>query len=183
MAEYMFVTTFRFSTLKVALVLLGLGVIIAFALWPRGTAVVQADVNPKNAGVSTNAKRVQFLESYGWKVDSNALEVVEVTIPQTFNAVYNNYNVLQKQQGFDLSGYKGKRVKRWTYKITNYPNATDDVRANILIYNNVVIGGDVSTVALNGFMQGFAMSSNPLTGDTAQNANIAQDIFTVSSSD
>jgi len=177
----MFIKSVRVSTLKIAAVLLALGVLIAVVLWPRGQVVVQADASAKYSGISTNEKRVQFLESYGWKVDQEPVEVVEVTIPKTFNAVYNNYNAIQKKQGFDLSKYNGKRVKRWTYRITNYPGATDEVCANLLIYNNVVIGGDVSTVALNGFMQGFSKQDVQATGISPQNANITSDIFTVTS--
>jgi hypothetical protein len=176
----MFVASIKFSTIKAAAILLALGAIIAAALWTRGQVAVQADVFPKYAGIATNAKRVQFLEGYGWKVVPDPVEVVEVTIPQSFNVVYNNYNALQKAQGFNLEGYKGRRVKRWTYRITNFPGVTDEVRGNLLIFNNVVIGGDVSTVALNGFMQGLSKNSAQLTaGVTPQNSDITKDIFTV----
>jgi hypothetical protein len=32
-----------------------------------------------------------------------------------------------------------------------------NVRANLLVYNNKVVGGDVSSVALDGFMQGLSI--------------------------
>jgi hypothetical protein len=172
----MFIASVRFSALKVAAVLLALGVIIAAAFWTKSRVVVQVDATAKYSGITTNEKRVQFLGSYGWKVDENPMEVVELTIPQTFSAVYKNYNALQKKQGFDLSRYAGKRVKRWTYKVTNYPGVTDEVHANLLIYNDVVIGGDISTVALDGFMQGFAQNTT-VSQATPQNANISTDIF------
>ena len=174
----MFVMSFKLSTLKIAAVLIALGIIIAVAAWPRGEAAVPA--GRTYAGISTNEKRVSFLESYGWKVDTNPVEVVEVTIPQTFNDVYQNYNAIQKKQGLDLQKYEGKRVKRWTYRITNYPGATGEIHANLLIYNNKVIGGDVSSVALNGFMHGFALTgtaSNPTTGAEPQQADITGGIF------
>jgi len=174
----MIVATVKFNTLKIMAVVLALGVIAAVAIWPRGTSVIAStDIN--YTGVSTNEKRVKFLNSFGWQVESNPIEVVEVNIPQTFNAVYNNYNAIQKKQGFDLSGYKGKRVKRWTYKITNYAGVIDEVRANLLIYDDKVIGGDVSTVALNGFMHGLKESSVAQTssGVTSQNADITAGIF------
>lgn len=176
----MFIASMRISRLRVCAVLLALGVVIAAAAWPRSTGrAVQAAADTHVYGVSTNEKRVSFLESYGWKVKENPVEVVEITIPQRFNAVYNRYNALQKQQGFDLSAYRGKQVKRWTYQITNYPGATGEVRANMLVYKDTVIGGDVSTVALNGFMQGF--SQNPRVGAdamTPQSADITSGIFT-----
>ena len=177
----MVVASVKISTVRVAVVVFAIAVLVAVALWPRGRIVVQAAASPKNAGISTNEKRIQFLESYGWKVEENPIEVVEVTIPQKFNAVYNNYNAIQKKQGFDLAKYKGKRVKRWTYKITNYSDTTEEVHANLLIYNNIVIGGDVSTVSLSGFMQGLSKntSQETETSATPQNADITQGIFTV----
>lgn len=175
----MFVVSVKVSTLKVAAVLLALGVVIAVAAWPRG-AVQASTAGQKYTGISTNEKRIGFLESYGWKVESNPIEVVEVTIPQSFNEVYDNYNRIQKKQGFDLSDFKGKRVKRWTYKVTNYPGVKDEVRANMLVYDNKVIGGDISTVALNGFMHGFSLTDGSKTQSTnmkPSSANIVGDIL------
>ena len=177
----MFITSVKVSTIKIAAVLLALGAIIAVAMWSHGQIAVQADANPKNAGITTNQKRVQFLESYGWKVDAEPLEVMEVTIPKTFDAVYKNYNALQKKQGFDLTKYAGKRVKRWTYNVTNYPGVSEGVRANLLIYNDAVIGGDVSTVALDGFMQGLSMKNAGDAVSSPQEADITDEIFTVAS--
>lgn len=50
----------------------------------------------------------------------------------------------------------GKTVKRYTYIIHNYPDETDQVRANLLVYDGKVIGGDICTLALDGFMHGFS---------------------------
>lgn len=175
----MFIASVKLSTLKVAAVLLALGVIVAAALWVNGQAPVKAASSLKYQGVSTNEKRVAFLKNFGWQVDENPVEVVEVTIPQNFNAVYNNYNAIQKRQGFDLTKYRGQRVKRWTYRILNYPGVTDEVHANLLIYKNTVVGGDVSTVALNGFMHG--LNQKEATGSvseaTPQSTDITNGLF------
>ena len=83
----------------------------------------------------------------------------EIVIPEEFDDVYLRYNELQKKQGLDLSKYRSKRVKRWTYIIKNYPgySETDDcVRINLLVFDGCVIGGDVSSVELDGFMHTFA---------------------------
>lgn len=86
--------------------------------------------------------------------------MVQVVIPQTFGDVYQNYNEIQTSQGFDLSKFKGKQVSRFTYSVLNYPGQKEYIRANLLIYKNQVIGGDVCSVfAENGFMQGFAFPS------------------------
>ncbi len=110
----------------------------------------------------TDEERIQFLNSFGWEVEPQPAEVMELTIPETFDGVYEEYNAIQQRQGMDLAKYKGKRVKRWTYQITNYPDEPQVV-ANLLVYEDKIIGGDVSTVRLDGFMQGFDPDSQRLT--------------------
>ena len=86
-------------------------------------------------------------------------EIKTFFIPETFDDVYNNYNQIQTEQGFNLEKYAGQRVKRWTYVIRNYPDTspTDDfIRINILVSDDIVIGGDVCSVKLDGFMHGFS---------------------------
>ena len=79
-------------------------------------------------------------------------------IPAEFDRGYEKYNEIQKAQNLDLMPYAGKRAKRWTYSIKNYPGyegADGTVQANILVYEGAVIGGDVCSTELDGFMQGF----------------------------
>lgn len=180
----MFITSVKAAAVRNGAIIFAIGVILAVILWPRNSeAAVQAAAGPRYTGISTNEKRVGFIESFGWKVEPEPIEVVEVTIPQMFNKVYQNYNAIQKKQNLNLEKFKGRRVKRWTYKITNYPNVTGDVRANLLIYNNEIIGGDVSTVALNGFMHGFSPKSASDTGTvtTPQSADITTGLFSATS--
>ena len=110
----------------------------------------------------TDEERIEFLNSFGWEVQPQPAEVMELTIPETCDGVYKEYNEIQQRQGMDLSKYKGKRVKRWTYEITNYPDEPQVV-ANLLVYEDKIIGGDVSTVRLDGFMHGFAADSQRLS--------------------
>ena len=102
------------------------------------------------------------ISQFGWSVKEDPVEVCEVIIPAEFDDVYEKYNELQKEQGFDLSLYASKRVKRWTYEITNYTGYenTGFIHANILVYDGKVIGGDVCSTELNGFMHGFAKPDN-----------------------
>lgn len=104
-----------------------------------------------------NLSRITFLQTYGWQVDEEATEIVEIAIPSVFNDVYTAYNKLQKEQNFNLEPYKGKVCRRYTYRITNYPNTDEEIRANILIYEDNIIGGDVCSLKLDGFMHGFAI--------------------------
>ena len=74
------------------------------------------------------------------------------TLPFEFDMVYNNYNEIQKDAGFDLSCYKGKKCTMYTYELTNHPFGK--CNANIIVYNGEIIGGDISSVNLDGFMTG-----------------------------
>ncbi len=106
--------------------------------------------------LENEAQRQEFLKQMGWEVSGEFDECRQVLIPEQFNEVYDNYNELQKQQGFDLSAYKGKSCDVYTYKVKNYAGHEDkdDVRCNLMICDNVLIGGDVSSTELDGFMQG-----------------------------
>ena len=70
---------------------------------------------------------------------------------------------IQKQQGFDLSRFRGKQVSRCSYEVLNYPGQKEYIRANLLIYNQEVIGGDICSIyAENGFMHGFSLPEQEL---------------------
>ena len=53
---------------------------------------------------------------------------------------------------YDLSNYKGCEVVIYTYNINAPTGYSGECVINIIVYNNRVIGGDVSSVALGGFM-------------------------------
>jgi hypothetical protein len=107
--------------------------------------------------VKDSEEVLNFISSLGWEVDQNPMEVREVVIPGVFDDVYSGYNDIQLSQGFDLQKYAGQRVKRWTFIIRNYPGTEpedDFVRINILVCDDEVIGGDVCSIKLDGFMHG-----------------------------
>lgn len=115
-------------------------------------------VKPRKVKAKTNEERVAFAQSFGWEVGPDPVEVLEVIIPEEFDEVYANYNSIQKKQGFNLEKYAGKRVKRYSYIVTNYPGVDAEVRFNILVQNNRIIGGDVSSLEAGGFMHGFEIN-------------------------
>ena len=110
---------------------------------------VRADVNGRN-----EKNRVAYLAQYGWEVESPALSEDTVVIPRSFSQVFESYNTLQKAQGFDLSEYCGMEVTLYTYRVLNGEYANDDVLAELYVSNGCVIGGDIHSTALDGFMCG-----------------------------
>lgn len=111
-----------------------------------------------NLRASDSDERIAYLAQFGWQVDEEPVEVKEIIIPSEFDEVYTNYNKIQLEQGFDLTKYLSKRVKKWTYTVTNYPGYEDKncIRATLLVLDGNVIGGDICSVELDGFMHGFA---------------------------
>ena len=105
--------------------------------------------------VKTNEDRIKFLSDLGWTVTEKPVESREVTIPEEFDAVFVEYNNLQKLQGLDLSKYKRKDVMRYTYEVQNYPDYEGKVYANMLVYKNRIIGGDICSAAYDGFVVTF----------------------------
>ena len=139
-----------------AVALIGAVVVVSGALSARGVdAVSTSPASPK--GIKTNEDRVSYLESYGWSTTGDAISVEELLIPEEFDETYEQYLKLQSDQGFDLTKYQGKRVKRYTYEITNYPTGETGVQVGILVYKNTVIAGEVLSSQLNGFIHGLSM--------------------------
>ena len=160
----MFVVSVSKSRLKksviTAVVVISLSVCLVLLLKCLGNI----QNNNVNAGLSLTAVSeediLKFISYYGWEVDSQPAEVRDVIIPETFDEVYSNYNKIQLEQGFDLEKFAGRRVKRWTYIVRNYPETSpedDYIRINVLVSDGVVIGGDVCSVKLDGFMHGFSV--------------------------
>lgn len=112
---------------------------------------------PSPKGVKSNQDRIDYLSAYGWQVSEEPIATQELLIPEEMDESYTEYLTLQSAQGFDLKEYAGKRVKRYTYVVFNYPTGEVGVQTNLLIYNNTVIGGEVLSPQLDGFLHGLAM--------------------------
>ncbi len=113
---------------------------LVFALMPQGVAA------------ETEDQRLEFIHSLGYEV-SGAPEVVNVMIPAEFESVYKAYNNLQKEAGMDLYKYRGKTAAMYTYVMQNYEYSDSVVYLHLLVYRGKVIGGDISSAELNGFMK------------------------------
>ena len=161
----MFVYSLRASTLKffgvVCVALVSLITLIAFIpTYTAGDPGADTDTSAQTISINyekirDNEDRVEFLSQFGWEVEDDPLETVEVVIPTEFDTVFAGYNEIQKAQGLDLAKYKKKTVTRYTYEVTNYPGYSGTVHANVIVYRNRVIGGDICTADMDGFIHGF----------------------------
>lgn len=159
MGENMFVYSLKWSKIKWIFGLTFVVLILVFGTLYFVSAKGDNMQTSTNVVVQSNEQRLEYLKSFGWEVTEDPVTVKDVVIPETFNEVYEQYNIIQKKQGFDLSQYKGKTVKIWTYQIVNYPDHPDYVYTNIYTLDDKVIAGDVCNVqSEEGFMHGFAMT-------------------------
>ena len=162
----MFVYSLKANTLKffgvLSLALVALITLIAFlpANEPDVAAVGNGGDESRTVSISygkvkSNEDRIKFLEQFGWNVVSEPIESEEVIIPAEFDKVFAGYNEIQKSQGLDLGKYKKKKLTRYTYEVTNYEGYEGKVLANILVYRNKVVGGDICSAESDGFLRGF----------------------------
>ena len=110
-----------------------------------------------SAGISakTDSERREYLSKYGYKL-AKECEQKEITIPEKWNDVYNSYNQIQKNQGFDLTDYKGQKATLYTYTVTNYKGKGEYIVADMLVCEGKLIGGDIcNPSAKDGFLVGF----------------------------
>lgn len=160
----MFVVSISKNKFKKSIITASIVIVLSFCLVLLFKCIGNIQSNSVNVGSSLTATSeeeiLKFISFYGWEVDNQPAEVRDVIIPEIFDEVYANYNEIQLQQGFNLEKYAGQRVKRWTYIVRNYPETAredDYIRINILVSDGVVVGGDVCSVKLDGFMHGFSM--------------------------
>lgn len=154
----MFIYTVKSKQIRAILIILFVVLTVAVLVFLSKDSENVSNDNKANLKASDHSERMSFISQFGWEVSEEPTEVREVIIPETFDEVYTKYNEIQLAQGFDLSSYKGVRVKRWTYAVKNYAGYEDKdcIRINILICDGTVIGGDVCSVEIDGFMHGFS---------------------------
>lgn len=156
----MFIYSVKAKTIKMlaAICVSLVAVITLIAFIPShfgGSLAVSGESEINYTGIKTEEDRINFLKQFGWEVKSTPVEVCEVTIPAEFDKIFTGYNEIQKRQGLDLSDYKKKKVMRYTYEVTNYDGEDGTVYANILVYRKRVIGGDICSADVKGFIHGF----------------------------
>ena len=151
----MVVLTAKVSKGKLVAIILILAVVVGLLVVlgskaEEGAATAESAVTT----VESNDDRVAYLQSLGWQVNADPVESQEVRIPAELPEVLQKYNELQQSQGYDLTQFGGKTVKRYVYEVLNYPDTTDSYYLTLLVYKDTVIGGDVTSASQDGLMQG-----------------------------
>lgn len=147
-----FVTTKKRISTLLLVVLLSLVLVIS-VIWKT------AEAKESIAGLQPATdilERVAFIENMGYTVNENKGEQSgQIEIPYIFSDVYKEYQKLQNEAGYDLTKYSGKEATLYTYQL-DYPNR-NDVYAHLIVYNDAVIGGDISALSVSdGFLKPLA---------------------------
>ena len=155
----MFICTVRAQTVRFAGVLcLALAILFGVAvIADAGAAIVPPEETVETvsfSSVKTDEHRLKLLTDLGWKTTGEVVEEESFTLPETFDRVLLGYNEIQKDQGLDLTRYRKKKVTRYTYEITNYPDYEVRVYANLIVWRGRVIAGDISSADPMGFVRG-----------------------------
>lgn len=161
----MFIYSIRASTIRFAGLILLSAVLLVGVLSGAGKNTL-AVVNYTYSKVKNDGDRVAFLKQFGWNTTSEVpTEQENFTVPKEFDRVMLGYNEIQKSQGLDLARYQNKKVTRYTYEIANYEGYEGKVYANIIMYRDKVIAGDICSAdpMSGGFVHGFEKPTNTLS--------------------
>lgn len=134
---------FFFTITKKGLFLMLCATIILFltAMWCSSLKISFIDG-------STHAQRMVYINGLKISVNEDLCTYKETVIPNEFGEVYEEYNMLQKQAGFDLSDFKGKSVT-----VYSYPVSGEEKVLTLIICDGKIIGGDIAETKINGKMK------------------------------
>ena len=139
---------------RMALMSLALGLVIGSALLLAGC--FGGDKETEVITAATNEERVAYLEGLGWQVVPQPIETLDLQLPEKLEGEWDAYAKLQKGQGLPFSEFAGQAVKRYTYTVTNYPEIPQGVQANLYLWGDQIIGGDVIFTGQGGFQTDLA---------------------------
>lgn len=97
--------------------------------------------------------RCAYLAALGWEADEASEELRDVYLPERFDALLEDYNALQLSQGWDLRAAAGRTCLCCSYDLVNYPGWEGRVIATLYLFHGRVIGGDIHTAAVGGFLR------------------------------
>ena len=143
----MFIITAKCSKRRVVKILLIFALLLSLFLALRAC---RHSSPPPVIAAGTNEERIAYLASLGWEVNDQPIETLSVTLGETLEEPYLSYNDLQRSQGFDLTRYCGQTLSRYTYVVTNYPDASLPCQADLYVCDGALAAGEVITSPMPG---------------------------------
>lgn len=135
-----------------------LGTVLCFAAALLLLISLRYILHTQQTSVKTLEGREMFLKELGWEIDPSTEECRDVVIPPSLEGIMEEYNRMQRSQGFDLSDYCGKTCRQYSYDVTNYPEYEGRVIVTVYVCGRQVIAGDVHTASVGGFMHSIKRS-------------------------
>lgn len=146
----MLIWTTRFSRKKAVLSVLAFGLVMVLLILL--TARIKSGPEPLPQ-LTNDPQRVEYLRSLGWEVEEEPLATLQFLLPDPLTEPYLSYNELQREQGFDLTGCAGEQLTRYTYQVRNYPDRPNDVQANLYLWGDTPVAGDLCGIGADGFQR------------------------------
>jgi len=81
--------------------------------------------------------RIGYFASHGWEVEEICSR--NITIPNNFSAVYEEYAQLQDKQGMPLREYAGKNAQIYVYEVKNYSPESKKLLAELLVCDDTAV--------------------------------------------
>ncbi len=85
----------------------------------------------------------EFANQYSYEIEK-LYSLQEVYVPIEFNDKYEQYNELQKKQGYDLEPYKGEKCRLYIYELKDYTIDDKTAYMSVIVLGDKVIGGHIS---------------------------------------
>ncbi len=128
----------------------GAVLLILAAVWAIFRINARGDERPDGA---TAEQRIEYIKSFGWDVGIAPTSITEIRIPANFDETYEQYNAIQREQGFDLRRYRACYAYKYTYDILNYSEPSPvPICADLIVYEGKVIGADISSSEADGLV-------------------------------
>lgn len=110
----------------------------AFAL---AACTANDDTSAVSIAAETAAQRIGYFASHGWEVEE--ISERNVTIPESFSSVYEEYALIQDKQGFPLRRYAGRNARLFVYEVKNYSPQNKKMLAELLVCDNTAVASMV----------------------------------------
>lgn len=112
----------------------GIILVVGFIFMPEAK---NSDTSASDVNAETAAERIDYFASHGWEVEE--LYNQRIIIPSEFSAVYEEYAMLQDEQGLPLRKHKGEEAQLYVYQVKNYSPDGKNMLAELIVCNNVAV--------------------------------------------
>ena len=151
---------FHLSRRRIFLGIFSLALVICLSVLLVGC--LKKSPNEASSGIfaATDADRIAYLNSLGWEAESDPIETLDLKLPEDLLTSWSDYVALQDAQALPFGAFAGQTIRRYTYRITNYPSVPNGVQANLYLCNDEIIGGDIIATGKKGFQAGLTFPAS-----------------------